>query len=225
MNIKPYTRLLIDGLVLKNPLFITGLVISPAVFCADSFRGGLTAAICFSLTTAVTAAILALLPVNKLIYTLRIILYTAIAACVCGGALWVTSQIFTAEVSEFLVFLPCMCVKSLILERFDKRNTDTKRKKLFFTVSAVIGFDVAILIFAAVREILSYGTLADNTVSFNLPIPVFGYVFGGFILLGLFCGLFRLILKAFGITVESARDNSDHSIKAASTPIETAVSE
>jgi Na+-transporting NADH:ubiquinone oxidoreductase subunit NqrD len=206
MNSHNYTRLLSDGLLFKNPLLITGLVVSPAVFCAESFFGGLTAAICFSITTALTAVILAILPVSKLIYTLRIILYTAIAACVCGAALWVTDQIFAAEVSEFLVFLQCMCVNSLILERFDKRHIDTKPKKLFFCLSAVIGFDIAILIFAAVREILSYGTFAGNTVSFNLPIPVFGYVFGGFILLGLFSALFRLILRFFssGAATETA---------------------
>jgi Na+-transporting NADH:ubiquinone oxidoreductase subunit NqrD len=197
MKSNSYLQLLFDGIAFKNPLLVTGLVVSPAVFCAESFYGGLTAAICFSITTALTAVLLAVLPVSKLIYTLRIILYTAIAACVCGAALWVTDLVFAAEVSEFLVFLQCMCVNSLILERFDKRHTDTKRKKLFFVLSAVIGFDVAILIFAAVREILSYGTFAGNTVSYNLPIGSFGLVFGGFILLGLFSAFFRLILRFF----------------------------
>jgi Na+-transporting NADH:ubiquinone oxidoreductase subunit NqrD len=199
MENRPYAQLLFDGVVAKNPLFITGLVISPAVFCADSIRGGLTAAICFTLITALTAGIIALLPAQKIIYTLRIILYTGVAALVCGGVLWVVERVFAAEVAEFLVFLQCMCVNSLILERFDKRQLDKKRKKLFFIITSVIGFDFAILIFAAVREIVSYGTFYGNIVSVNIPFPVFGYVFGGFILLGLFSGIFKLILQFFGI--------------------------
>jgi Na+-transporting NADH:ubiquinone oxidoreductase subunit NqrD len=209
MNIKPYTRLLFDGTIAKNPLFITGLVISPAVFCADTVKGGLAAAICFALITIITSGIIALLPAQKIIYTLRIILYTAVAALVCGGAVWVTERIFAAEVSEFIVFLQCMCVNSLILERFDKRNVNSKVKKLFFTVSAVIGFTAAILIFATVREIVSYGTFYGNTVSVSQPFPVFGNVFGGFILLGLFCGIFKLILQFFGIYGETKTGPSE----------------
>jgi Na+-transporting NADH:ubiquinone oxidoreductase subunit NqrD len=211
MNLKPYADLFFEGTLVKNPLFMTGLVISPAVFCADTFRGGLTAALCFSLITAVTSGIISLFPAQKIIYTLRIILYTAAAACVCGLVIWGAEQIFAAEVSEFLVFLQCMCVNSLILERFDKRHIEGKRKKLFFIVSAVIGFDIAILIFAAVREIVSYGTFYGNTVSFNTPLPVFGYVFGGFIMLGIVSGVFRLILSGLGLFDKSPDKSSDKS--------------
>jgi electron transport complex protein RnfE len=217
MDIKPYTRLLFDGVVAKNPLFITGLVISPAIFCADTVKGGLAAAICFAIVTILTAGIIALLPAQKIIYTLRIILYTGVAALVCGGAVWVTERIFAAEVSEFLVFLQCMCVNSLILERFDKRNMESKRKKIFFIYSAVVGFTAAILIFAAVREIVAYGTFYGNTVSFNRPFPVFGNVFGGFILLGLFAGIYKLILQFFGIYGENKTESES--------PTETAVTE
>jgi electron transport complex protein RnfE len=187
-------ELLKQGILTKNPLFMTGLVLSPAVFCADTFRGGLVAAICFTLITVITASLLSLFPVQKLIYTLRIILYTGVAACVCGGVIWAVNHVFAAEVTEILVFLQCMCANSLILERFDKKQTDTKGKKLFFIVCAAVGFDFAILIFAAVREVVSYGTFWGRMVSFNTPIPVFGTVFGGFLLLGIFAGVFRIIL-------------------------------
>jgi Na+-transporting NADH:ubiquinone oxidoreductase subunit NqrD len=195
-----YPELLKQGLITKNPLFMTGLVLSPAVFCADTLRGGLVAAMCFTLITVITAAVLSLLPVQKLIYTLRIILYTGIAACVCGGVIWTAERVFAAEVAEILVFLQCMCANSLILERFDKKHTDTKGKKLFFIICAAFGFDLAILCFAAVREVISYGTLWGNTVSFNTPIPAFGEVFGGFFLLGIFAGIFRIILGLTGFS-------------------------
>jgi Na+-transporting NADH:ubiquinone oxidoreductase subunit NqrD len=215
MNLKPYIELLKEGTLTKNPLLMTGLVISPAVFCADTFRGGLTAAICFSLITALTAGILTLLPVQKLIYTLRIILYTAVAACVCGAVIFAVERVFAAEVSKFLVFLQCMCVNSLILERFDKRHLDRKRKKIFFIICAVIGFDIAVLIFAAIREIVSYGTFFGNSVSFNTPFPVFGYVFGGFIMLGILSGLTRLLLRNIGLYGETPTEAPEISGKAA----------
>jgi electron transport complex protein RnfE len=193
---------------------MTGLVISPAVFCADTFRGGLVAAICFTLITVITSALLSLFPMQKLIYTLRIILYTGVAACVCGGVIWAVELVFAAEVNEILVFLQCMCANSLILERFDKKHTDTKGKKLFFIISAAIGFDFAILIFGAVREIVSYGTFMGNIVSFNTPVPVFGYVFGGFIMLGIFAGIFRIILGRTGFD-ESKNTNAQNAGTAA----------
>jgi Na+-transporting NADH:ubiquinone oxidoreductase subunit NqrD len=187
------------GLLTKNPLFAAGLVLSVAVFTSDRLKTALAAAFCFSLITAITALLVNLFPLAKTPYTVRIILYILIASCVYVPVSMLSSAIFPSETAEIIIYIQCMVANSLILERFDKRNLKKKHQKFLFVIFSIIGFDAALLIFALFREMIAYGTVYGNTVALDMPLPVFGYVFGGFILLGLFSALFRFILTKSGV--------------------------
>jgi Na+-transporting NADH:ubiquinone oxidoreductase subunit NqrD len=187
------------GLLTKNPLFVTGLVLSAAVFTSDSLKTALVTAICFTIITSVTAVIIGLFPLAKTPYTVRIILYILIASCVYVPSQMLVTAIFPAETAKIVTYLGCICVNSLILERFDKRNLKKKSQKVLFILSMVAGFDISLLIFAVIREIISYGTVYGVLVGLDTPLPVFGYVFGGLILLGIFSGFYRYILIETGV--------------------------
>ncbi|MDR0987450.1 MAG: hypothetical protein LBL98_07160 [Ruminococcus sp.] len=188
------------GLLTKNPLFCSGLVLSAAVFTSDSLKTALGAALCFTIITAFTALAVYFLPLVKTPYTVRIILYILIASCVYVPASMLSSAIFPAETPKIIVYLACICVNSLILERFDKRTLKKKSQKLLFIIASVVGFDVALIIFSIIREIIAYGSVYGKLVGLDTPLPIFGYVFGGLILLGLFSGLFRYIIMISGVT-------------------------
>ncbi|MDR0947214.1 MAG: hypothetical protein LBM87_05695 [Ruminococcus sp.] len=182
------------GLLTKNPLFVTGILLSPAIFCS-TLKQALAAAMVFTIVTVGTAVIVNVLPLWKLVYTVRIILYTVIAALVYIPALKLSLFVFPSETAVILIYLQCLVANSLILERFDKRPFTRIRYKLIFTVSAAIGYDLSLLLFAGVREIISYGTFYGNPVGISTPLPAFGAVFGGFILLAFFAALYRQITK------------------------------
>jgi Na+-transporting NADH:ubiquinone oxidoreductase subunit NqrD len=187
------------GLITKNPLFISGLVLSAAVFTSNSLKSALITAICFTIITAVTAVIINILPLAKTPYTVRIILYILIASCVYLPSMMLVEAIFPAETGKIITYLGCICVNYLILERFDKRNLKKKSQKVLFILSMVVSFDISLLIFAVIREIISYGTVYGVLVGLDNPLPVFGYVFGGLILLGVFAGIYRYILIETGV--------------------------
>jgi Na+-translocating ferredoxin:NAD+ oxidoreductase RnfE subunit len=187
------------GLLTRNPLFAAGLLISAAVFTSDSLKTALVTALCFTLITMITSLIVNILPLAKTPYTVRIILYILAASCVYVPVRMLSEFIFPAETVEILIYIQCMTANSLILERFDKRNLRKRSQKILFILFSVIGFDIALILFAAFREIIAYGSLYDRMVGIEQPLPVFGYIFGGFILLGIFAGGFRYILTKTGV--------------------------
>ncbi|MDR0974847.1 MAG: hypothetical protein LBL80_04050 [Ruminococcus sp.] len=187
------------GLLTKNPLFCSGLVLSAAVFTSDNLKTALTTALCFTIITAFTALAVYFLPLAKTPYTVRIILYILIASCVYVPAVTLSALIFPADTPKIIVYIACICVNSLILERFDKRNLKKKSQKLLFIVASIVGFDVALVIFSIFREIISYGSVYGKLVGLSTPLPIFGYVFGGLILLGIFSAIFRFIIMSVGV--------------------------
>jgi Na+-transporting NADH:ubiquinone oxidoreductase subunit NqrD len=110
-----------------------------------------------------------------------------------------SEYVFPSETAEILIYIQCMVANSLILERFDKRSLRKRSQKFLFIVCSTAGFDIALLLFAAFREIIAYGSLYGHMVALEQPLPVFGYIFGGMILLGIFAGLFRFIIGKLGV--------------------------
>ena len=71
-------------------------------------------------------------------------------------------------------------------------------------VSYILGFDAVMLITGIVREFLAFGTINNRMTDTELIISGFSQPFGGFIFLGLFCGLHR---KLRSVTVnENAKE-------------------
>jgi Na+-translocating ferredoxin:NAD+ oxidoreductase RnfE subunit len=187
------------GLLTRNPLFATGLIFGAAVFTSDSLRTALVTAMCFTLITVITSIAVNILPLAKTPYTVRIILYILVASCVYVPVRMLSEFIFPQETAEILIYIQCMVANSLILERFDKRSLRKRSQKFLFILFSVIGFDIALLFFAAFREIIAYGSVYGHMVALDQPLPVFGYLFGGMILLGVFAGTFRFILSKLGV--------------------------
>ena len=61
-------------------------------------------------------------------------------------------------------------------------------------IFCIIGYDAAVLLFAAIREILAFGTIGGTIIGMPVAFTAFQNPFGGFILLGLMAALFRSIL-------------------------------
>lgn len=192
-NLKRFDKSIFDGLHNKNTILVSALVIAPVVSAACTVRLALALAVAFSLITFTTIMIASFVP-RDIVYAIRIILYTFIASMVYVPVILFMSSAFPTELLQLGIFVPLLITNSLIVSKAELRFF--RRPKSIMTLDVIfyiLGFDVAVLIFAFLREILSLGAIGDRILGLPITFPALVMPFGGFILLGLLAALFRKI--------------------------------
>lgn len=189
---------LLDGIYKKNTILVSGLVIAPAVFVANTVYKSLALIFTFSIITFLTVIISSFISRN-IVYTIRIILYTLIAALVYVPIASISMQIFPDYViKEMGIMLPLLITNSLIMTKTELRFFRQKKNKMIFDVlSYIVGFDIVVFILGFVREVLGTGSISNKILGVPLTFPVLVYPFGGFLLIGLFAALFRKVQSYF----------------------------
>lgn len=183
-----------NALLNKNPILVSGMVIAPVVVMANNFWDAVTLIAAFSLITFFTLLISSFVPKN-IVYTIRIILYTLIGALVYVPSVIMLKYLMPDEVETLGIFFPLFITSSFIISRSESIFfMETKGKMLLDIIFCIIGYDAAVLLFAAVREILAFGTIGGTIIGMPVQLSAFQNPFGGFILLGLMAALFRSIL-------------------------------
>ncbi len=183
-----------NALLYKNPIFVSGMVIAPVVVMANNFLDALTLVAAFSLITFFTLVISSFVP-KSIVYTIRIILYTIIGALVYVPSVILLKYIMPDGVDALGIFFPLFITSSFIITRSEATFfLETKGKMFLDILFCIIGYDVAVLLFAAIREILAFGTIGGTIIGMPVALTAFQNPFGGFILLGLIAALFRSIL-------------------------------
>lgn len=182
-----------DGIYKKNTVLMSGLVVAPVVIAANSVAKAFALIFAFSAITFLTIMISSFIPRN-IVYTIRIILYTLTAALVYVPVISIELQLFPTEVKQIGIMLPLLITNSLIVSRSELRFfRKTKGRMILDVISFVLGFDLAVLLIAFIREILGTGAISGNILGISLTFPVLLYPFGGFILIGLLAALLRKI--------------------------------
>ena len=183
-----------NALLYKNPILVSGMVIAPVVVMANNFLDALTLVIAFSLITFFTLLVSSFVPKN-IVYTIRIILYTIIGASVYVPAVILLKYLMPDGVEALGIFFPLFITSSFIISRSESIFfLETKGKMILDIIFCIIGYDAAVLLFAAIREILAFGTIGGTIIGMPVALSAFQHPFGGFILLGLMAALFRSIL-------------------------------
>ena len=182
-----------DGIYKKNTVLMSGLVVAPVVIAANSVAKAFALIFAFSAITFLTIMISSFIPRN-IVYTIRIILYTLTAALVYVPVISIELQLFPTEVKQIGIMLPLLITNSLIVSRSELRFfRKTKGRMILDVISFILGFDLAVLLIAFIREILGTGAISGNILGISLTFPVLLYPFGGFILIGLLAALMRKI--------------------------------
>ncbi len=193
-NNNSFKKIIQNGLLNKNPILVSGMVIAPVIVLANNFNDAVMLVAAFSLITFFTLVISSFVP-KSIVYTIRIILYTLIGAVVYVPSVILLEYIMPDGVEAIGIFFPLFITNSFIVTRSESIFfLETKGKMLLDIIFCIIGYDAAVLIFAAVREILASGTIGGKITGMPASFRVFEHPFGGFILLGLFAALFRSIL-------------------------------
>lgn len=182
-----------DGLLGDNTVLSSLMVISPVIMCGDTLRNAIAVIYAFSAITFLSVLIGSFVP-KKLPYAVRIIIYTLISSLVYIPVKFAARQFFPEVIDRIGIYFMLLAVNSLIMVQTEAKFYRMKRGRMIFSlVFYILGFDAVMLITSFLRELIAHGTIYDRVADANTLISGFGMPFGGFIFLGLFCGLYRKI--------------------------------
>jgi len=182
-----------DGLLADNTVLSALMVISPVIMCSDTLRNAEALIYAFSAITFISVIICSFIP-RKLPYAAKVILYAAIASLVYIPVKSLAQATYPGIVSRVGIYFPLLAVNSLIVFRSEAKFFRMKRRKMIVSLTFyILGFDAVMLFTAIIRELFTYGTFNSRMVDIDPTVSGLGLPFGGFILLGLLCGLYRKI--------------------------------
>ena len=181
-----------DGLLKKNAVLVGGLIIAPVV-AITTLKNALVYIIIFSVITFLSILISSFVP-REIVYAVRIILYSFIASLVYVPVAVIAHEIFPKEVLSLGVFIPLIITNSLIVSKTELYFFRLSKGRMFAEVLFyILGFDIMMIVFSFIREILATGAIGNKILGIPLTFSALNYTFGGFILLGLFSAIFRKI--------------------------------
>ena len=183
-----------DGLFYQNPLLVLLLGLSPALALSTSLRKALALAFVTSLVLFFSMLAASLLK-NLLSPPITFISHALLVAGF-AGILEFFLRWYAPNLSlEMGIFLPLTAVNSIIFAKLSRVENQNIASSIVEGLGASIGFSGAILLLAALRELLSGGTLFEVQI-FPEGIPVIEIVahpVGGFLILGLLCAALKTI--------------------------------
>lgn len=178
-------------MIKRNPILVSGMAVAPVVVFADTFMKSVSLVITFSLLTVFTLLVSSFVS-QKIVYTIRIILYALIGALVYVPTAIFLNAVMPEEISEMGVYFPLLIVNSFIISYSETAFfNENKGNMILDILFSVLGYDIVVLIFGFVREIISTGELNGKIIAMPMVFSGFSETCGGFILLGIFAALFR----------------------------------
>lgn len=198
---------LFSGIAAHNPLLVSGMLAAPAaVFCTAVYPALSYAAVFSAVTLA--ALIIAVFVPRSLAYALRIILYTASAAIVYIPVYNILDGFLPLRISTFGVFAPLIVSSSFIVSASELRFCRMPKRRAFPDILFhIIGYDAAIILIGALRELFGAGGLGGELYGVGLTIPGLSAPYAGLILIGLLAAGLRCILR------KHRRSNSSERVK------------
>lgn len=189
-------RSVFDGFLRDNAVLSGLMVISPVIVCGDTVMNALALIYVFSSITFLSVTIGSFIP-KKLSYGFKTIIHAVIASLIYIPVKTVAEQFFPGVVERTGIYFMLIAVNSVIVvQSHIKFHKMTKGKMTVSLISHILGFDLAMLLISAIRELLAYGTFCGRIVDADVFISGLGMPFGGFIILGLACGIYRYFVPS-----------------------------
>lgn len=186
-----------EGILTKNPLFSSGVIIAPAAAACTDFNAAFILASVFTVVTFVTIALCRLVP-RKIVYTVRIILYTLVASLVYVPVhLFFTSgEVLSEMYAAVGIYAPLLITNSLITLRTETKFYRLSRSFMMRLAGFyILGYDLALIVFGFLRGFLTTGTILGVKI-LPFSVPALSNVYGGFILLAVVSAAFRWFLQS-----------------------------
>ncbi|EWM53845.1 Rnf-Nqr domain containing protein [Ruminococcus flavefaciens] len=205
---------LLFGGVLGDNIVLSGLmVISPVIICGDTLKNAEALIYAFSAITFLSVLISSFVP-RKLPYTAKIIIYAVISSLVYIPVRLAASEFYPESIERIGIYYPLLAVNSLIVFQTEAKFYRMKKADMIISLlSCILGFDLVMLITGFLRELFAYGTINSKIVDINTVINGLAQPFGGFIFLGLMCGVYRYIRGMVSKNNNEVRSGTDVSDK------------
>lgn len=198
----------LDGLLRQNIVLMSGLVTAPIIVAAISAKRALVLVISFFMISYPSILLCRFVP-KKLVYSIRIMIYAAVAAVMYIPTVIVLQILFPETVNSVIMYIELLVVNSLLLAKTETRFYLKPYGEMAVDVLIyVLGYAVAAFLTGIVREVLAFGTVFEYHL-FDPIMPAASSPFFGFILVGFFAALCRLIVgrHTAGVMKQSSSDN------------------
>ena len=198
-----------DGVFADNTVLSAFMIVSPVIICGDTMSNAIALICAFSVITFASVILASFVP-KKLPYALRIISYAVISSVIYIPVRYAANDISPEAVGRIGIYFPLLAVNSLIVLQTEARFFRMKRIKMIFSLLFyIIRFDAVMVLTAFIRELLAYGTINSRIVDAKIIISGVGQPFGGFIFLGLLCGIYRMIRSSLKRNPGTVRGDED----------------
>lgn len=192
MNDTTPRRFSLDGLFRQNIVLMSGLVTAPIIVAATSFENALVLTLSFLLISYSTILLCRFIP-RRIVYTVRIILYAAVAAVMYIPTALLLNALFPAAATEISIYIEIVVVNSLILAKTESRFYLMPWGEMAVdALIYVLGYAMAAFVVGIIREFLAFGQLFGFRVC-DAPMPAAKTPFFGFILVGILAAVCRAV--------------------------------
>ena len=179
-----------DGIFKQNIVLMSGLVTAPIIVAATTVERSVMLILSFFLISYTGRLLCRFIP-RRIVYTVRILLYAAVAAVMYIPTMILLERLFPEAVSGVSLYVGLMVVNSFLLAKTETRFYLKPYSEM--TLDAfiyVLGYAIVTLVVGVLREILAYGTV----YSFHICEPIMPAAkspFFGFILVGILAAFCR----------------------------------
>lgn len=185
-----------DRVFINNPVVMQGLGIAPIVIPAYNLQNALILAVAVCLLLTPTRMIATFIG-QRVGFIARAIIYVLTAGVVYIGVAYVVEYLFGSAISNVGIYLLLLVVEPLILKRYESPKSERLSTSFKKGIITTVGYCLVILLVAAIREFLAYGTLGGAIVYRGALFPMAAMPAGGFIILGLVAAVWRGAVSAF----------------------------
>ncbi|MGN0603453.1 MAG: Rnf-Nqr domain containing protein [Oscillospiraceae bacterium] len=183
-----------NAMVRNNHILVLGTAIAPVIVIANTLKNAAYLALTFSVITFFTMLLSSFIP-QRVVYTVRVIIYIAIGSLVYVPTAIIISALFPQAIQNMGIYFPLLITNSFIIFHSDTMFlTEKKGRMILDLIFGIIGYDIIVLLFGLVREIFSTGEINGKVIALPMLFKAFYQPFGGFILLGIFAAVLRGIL-------------------------------
>ena len=192
---RKYYRLLskTEGILYQNPLLALGLALPLAVIPSFSITGTVAISLAMLLCFVPTVSLLR----GRFSTAGQVIVYPLVSCLLLipAGKLvsWISPLIF----DTLGVYFSLICVNSLLMFSVGQAQKKTPFAALKLALRQWLGATLVALVLGLIRELTGSGSVWGVTLLRNIPrLPVAQMAMGGFILMGFFAALCRLIHRS-----------------------------
>lgn len=186
---------------LSNPVFIKGLGLAPIVIAATNLENGLILSIAVFLLLTPTRIVTSFIT-RRMSVPLKTFFYPLVSALIFGCVYYYMYLMFGTKVLALGVYLPILVVDPLIVKNFEKTRKESFIYSIINGLRNTFGFITACLIVSIVREFLAFGTIGGIIISPHHMLPMAQYSFGGFLIVALICGGWKMLVNMYRYKVE-----------------------